>query len=243
MHGAAYTTSYTEESGRADGTTGSANSRGQRAYGELKRRLLVGEFPLTARLGESALADQLDMSRTPIREALSRLHAEGLVVRRADGGYSPAAPELHVITELYEVRRSLEFTALQRGDHDPRAVQALADDWRDVAPPSSDAECPPDFVLLDEAFHIRLASAAGNRSLVELLVGINERIRMVRMQDFLTADRIVATIAEHHLIATTLLTDGPEASAAVLGRHLDVSEHVVEQRAALAVARMLGSGS
>ncbi|MGF1600212.1 MAG: GntR family transcriptional regulator [Acidimicrobiales bacterium] len=88
------------------------------AYADLKHRLLVGDFPLGVRLGETALADQLDMSRTPVREALSRLHAEGLVVRHPDGGFSPAAPDLHTISELYEVRRGLEFTALRRGRHD-----------------------------------------------------------------------------------------------------------------------------
>src|SRR5690606_17154543 len=63
-------------------------SRGEQAYGELKRRLLHGDFALGSRLGEERLASLVGVSRTPVREALSRLHAEGFVVRLPVGGYA-----------------------------------------------------------------------------------------------------------------------------------------------------------
>src|SRR5215510_8206961 len=87
---------------------------GEHAYDELKRRLLLGEFPLRIRLGEERLAALLQVSRTPVRQALARLHAERLVERLADGGYAPAAPNLIEIRQLYEVRRALELSALTR---------------------------------------------------------------------------------------------------------------------------------
>ncbi len=214
---------------------------GAQAYQVLKHRLIMGDFPLGSRLGETTLADQLDMSRTPVREALGRLHAEGLVVRLPDGGFSPAAPDLHTISELYEVRRGLEFTALNRGGHVEARLMSLLDDWRAMEAPASDEDCGPDFVLHDEDFHVRLADAAGNQALVGVLVSVNERIRVVRMHDFLTADRVIATIAEHITIASTLLDQGPDVASRELSRHLEISERVVEQRAALALSRMIGN--
>ncbi len=211
------------------------------AYDELKRALLVGDFRLGSRLGETALASELGVSRTPIREALSRLHAEGLVVRFDEGGYGPAAPDLHTITELYEVRRGLEFTALSRGGHDEGALLTLQRDWRDLDPalePTTDGGGPA-FVLLDEEFHVRLALAAGNRALTELLVHVNERIRIVRMHDFLTPDRVRTTVSEHLEIVDALL--GGDDATELLRTHLDVSERIVEGRAALALSRMIGS--
>src|SRR5690606_39450166 len=83
-------------------TTGA--SRGRQATGEIKRRLLHGDFALGRRLGEERLASLVGVSRTPVREALSRLHAEGFVVRLPDGGYAPAAPDLPSVRQLYEVR-------------------------------------------------------------------------------------------------------------------------------------------
>lgn len=223
----------------AEGTPAPKPPRSAHAYEVLKHRLLVGDFTLGARLAEVALAESLSMSRTPVREALSRLHAEGLVVRLADGGFSPAAPDLHTISELYEVRRSLEFTALSRGEHDTERLEGLLADWESMTVPTTDDECGPDFVLQDEDFHVRLAGAARNHALVGVLISVNERIRVVRMHDFLTADRVADTVAEHTTIVRTLLQSGAQPAGEHLGRHLDVSEQVVEQRAALALSRMI----
>ena len=82
--------------------------RRELAYQSLKHRLLVGDFPPGRRLGEERLAAELGVSRTPVREALSRLHSEGLVERLSDGGYGPVLPDLHLIRELYEIRFVLE---------------------------------------------------------------------------------------------------------------------------------------
>jgi DNA-binding GntR family transcriptional regulator len=213
------------------------------AYDELKRQLLVGDFPLGRRLRETQLGEALGVSRTPVRDALSRLHAEGLLVRLPEGGFSPAAPNLHEITELYEVRRSLEFTALGRSSHDHTVLDELRCEWSGIEQPTSDADCGPDFVLHDEQFHIGLATASGNQSLTNLLRHVNERIRFVRMHDFLTADRVSKTITEHLGIVEALLdeTAGRAGAAERLSAHLEVSERVVEQRAALALSRMVST--
>ena len=221
-------------------TERNVHSLGAQAHEVLKHRLLLGDFRLGARLGEVSLAAELGMSRTPVREALNRLHAEGLVVRLEDGGFSPAAPDLHTISELYEVRRSLEFAALNRGDHDEGRLRHLLDDWRSMEIPTTDDECSPEFVLHDEDFHVRLAAAAGNEALTDVLIGVNEHIRMVRMHDFLTADRVRDTIDEHARVVHTLLDEGADAAGDVLSAHLAISESVVEQRAAMALSRMIG---
>lgn len=208
-------------------------------YDALKHRLLIGDFRLGARLGEVSIAAEMGVSRTPVREALSRLHTQGLIVRLPDGGFSPAAPDLPTISELYEVRRGLEFTALHRGRHDRDLLRDLRSHWMQIEIPDDDAGCTPDFVLEDEGFHIGIATAAGNASLVRILVGVNERIRAVRMHDFLTADRVRATVDEHLGILAALIEDDAVLAADRLSRHLEVSERVVEQRAALALSRMI----
>lgn len=207
-------------------------------YGEVKRRLLRGDFRIGRRLAEVALAEQLDVSRTPVREALVRLHAEGFVERLPEGGFSPVAPDLHTIAELYVVRRGLEMTALNvPGGHDERLLEALRDDWELIDPAEGAAD--PDFVLQDEDFHVRLADAAGNRSLVEILVRLNERIRIVRAYDFLTVDRVRKTVDEHLSILASLLAGERKVAERRLNRHLQISRDIVEQRSAQALSRMV----
>jgi len=97
-------------------------------------------------------------------------------------------------------------------------------------------------VLADEGFHIGLAEAAGNVALVDVLRQLNERIRIVRMQDFLSIDRIVSTIAEHLEILDVLLAGDLQAAEAALATHIERSKEVVDQRVLLAIARMVGAG-
>ena len=91
-----------------------ARPRSRDVYDELRRGLLFGEYPLIERLAEVSLAERLGASRTPVREALMRLEAEGLVVRRPQGGFYPRSPNLAGIRDLYELRRILELACLVR---------------------------------------------------------------------------------------------------------------------------------
>lgn len=208
----------------------------------LKERLLTGEFPLTQRLAEESLAAELGVSRTPVHEALTRLHAERLVDRHPQGGFFPCAPDLAEVRDLYEVRRALEMEAVNRPTHsgephDREELLALRDDWQVLEPPADDGS-DPEFVLLDEEFHVRLAHAAGNHALAEMLMQVNERIRPVRTQDFLTAERIMLTIEQHLGVIGALLADDVKLAHRLLTSHIGESMAVVEQRVAVAFARM-----
>ncbi|MCC5950984.1 MAG: GntR family transcriptional regulator [Acidimicrobiia bacterium] len=225
---------------------GRTGTRSEAAYAALKDRLLSGDLPLGHRLAEEALAAELSVSRTPIREALSRLHADGLVERHPSGGYTPAPPDLHTARDLYEVRFALEFRALSLPTitgvaHDADSLEALRADWRSFDAPVGDDETNPDFVLLDEDFHVRLACASGNEAIGEFLMRVNERIRLVRMHDFLSAERIERTITQHIDVLDLLLDGRLDAAEDALQAHFQESLGVVEQRVATALARMVSS--
>jgi DNA-binding GntR family transcriptional regulator len=234
--------------GRAGGRAPDG-SRSDQAYALLKPRLLVGDFGLNQRLGEERLAAEMGVSRTPVREALARLHAERLVVRAPDGGYLPAAPDPSQSRHLYEVRIGLEVQALRRpglrGEgHDRDTLEALADEWRSLeAELAAGIEPDPEFVLLDEAFHVRLAHAAGNPVLASLLQQVNEQIRLVRMQDFLLPERIAKTVDEHLGILDSVLAGRIEEAEQRFDDHVAVSLAVVEERVGAAISRMVRGGN
>jgi DNA-binding GntR family transcriptional regulator len=231
---------YTGRYARAGAT------RADHAYAELKKRLLVGEFPLNVRLGEERLAASVGMSRTPVREALFRLHAEGLVQRAPDGGFRPIAPDVSVVRDIYEVRSVLELAAVSRpgrhGEvHDMAALAELRRDWAALADEGGH-EVDPGFVAMDESFHVQLAEAAGNPVLTDQLHLLNDRIRVVRMQDFLVEGRIEATVAEHLAILDALLAGDEGRAVAVLDAHIGLSAALVEDRVLRAVTRMARGG-
>lgn len=219
-------------------------SLADKVYVEMRNALLAGEYSPVDRLGEDRLAQIYRVSRTPVREAITRLLSDGLLERRKSGIH-PAAPDLDNIDGYYELRVTLELQGLHRvlaipgAMHDRALLTEERSRWVDIAdhPPAPDAG----FVESDEQFHYTLIVAAGNPALAEALSSVNARIRPVRMHDYLTADRIQATVAEHLQILDSVLDDELTTAQDLLLDHIDKSRTVVVARAAdaLRLTRMI----
>jgi DNA-binding GntR family transcriptional regulator len=207
------------------------------AYHELKSLILLGEVPIGVRIREERLAERLQMSRTPIREAMLRLFAEHFLERHAEGGFRAAIPSTQSMRELYEVRRALEVFALRRSGpdvvRDRSSVEELREEWRTID--SNAGLLDAEFVHLDEDFHRRLAESSGNVQLAEELRHVNERIRPIRTHDFMTPGRITTTIDQHLGILDSVLARKFGQAAMLLEVHIGESYVVVES----AVTKML----
>jgi DNA-binding GntR family transcriptional regulator len=193
------------------------------------------------------LARQHGVSRTPVREALTRLQADGLIERR-DGAFFVVVPNLDELRDMYELRVTLELRGITRAiestavRHDRDVLTQELGRWYElrVSPPRPDAN----FVVLDERFHAELSRASGNPALTEALVSVNQKIRRVRMYDFLSEDRIEATIAEHIDIAELTVAGTLDEAYVALYEHIGASMDVVLERAKRALTEMaLHSGA
>jgi len=212
-------------------------SAAERVYADLRDRLLRGELPVGRRLVELQLAADYETSRTPVREALRRLEGDGHLVRDPAGGMRPAVPSVRSMRELYDVRLALEELAVRRAatSGDRGLLEAVHQDWRALA---AGAVSSPDFVHADESFHERIAKASGNAVAVRMLADLNGRIRILRIHDFTSEDRITATIAEHLEIVQTVLDGDADAAAAFMRAHVQRSALVVKERVGETLARM-----
>lgn len=208
-------------------------------YDALRRDLAGGVLPATERLREERLAAGYGVSRTPVREALARLLADGLVERQADGLY-PFRPRLDELDNLYELRIVLEARGLQRAlpapgtpsalpRHDLAAVRAELELWQRLRddPP----EPGPALVAADERFHLTLLRAAGNPALADELGTVYERVRPVRTMDLPNPERIAVMTAEHIAVAEHLLAGDLDAALRALTTHIDTSRAHVRLRA------------
>ncbi len=216
-------------------------------YRQLRRELLLGEFPYGERLVEESLAERFACSRTPVREAMHRLQADGHLVRHPVSGITPAPPQATAIRELYELRIVIEDLAVRRAskEGDRERLEMLRDSWRSLGEEVDRLKEPferPEFVYADEAFHEGVAIASGNAAASRFLRDINERIRVLRVHDFTTSDRLEATIAEHVEIADAILAGHADAASALMRVHIDRSARVVEQRVGAMLARMFDTG-
>ncbi|WP_405486534.1 GntR family transcriptional regulator [Nocardia sp. NBC_00511] len=104
----------------------------ERVYRALRHDLAAGALVPTERLGEERLAETYGVSRTPVREALARLYADGLLERHTDGLY-PYRPRVNELGDLYELRIVLETRGIQRLQATPA----------DIAEPLVEADTDP----------------------------------------------------------------------------------------------------
>jgi len=212
------------------------------AYRGVRDLLMSGRLSPVRRIVESRLAVELDVSRTPLRQALVRLESDGLI-RREEDGYYPTVPHLPEIRELYELRIIIERQGIDRiiaaGEtmqHDRSTLEGLHEQWAAL---EADRPAPsPDIVLMDEEFHEQVLTASGSRVLVDSLRSVNAKIRLVRMYDYITADRVEATIKEHLAILSALMAPDLETARALLEHNIDSGFRIVQQRAGNALGPM-----
>ncbi|XXM99992.1 GntR family transcriptional regulator [Clavibacter nebraskensis] len=225
--------------------TGGRRSRTDHVYKQLRDRLMSGAYAPRTRLREDAIAAEMQVSRTPVRTALFMLRSDGLI-ENDEYGYRVVMPDLQNLAALYELRVTLEMRGIQRTiDYDAAAydlplLTAELDRWREFAesPPSP----TPQFVVEDERFHVTLCRAAGNEAIVDALEAVNHRIRSVRMYDYVTEDRITATVQEHLAIGDLVVAGDVEAAKTALGEHVGVSMDTVMARATRAITNMVTRG-
>ena len=199
----------------------SAILRVEQAYLEIRRRIVAGDYPQGSPLPEPELARSLDISRTPIREALCRLQEEGYVERRPGRGFNVAQITLKRIQDTFEVRRVLEAEAAAKAAarHDDRALQRL----RQLAPlPPMIGEGAREAArLANSRFHLAVAETSGNALLVDLVRRCLDQIDHFMAQGLRAQAVPARTTAEHLEIVEAVSRRDREAASGSMARHLD----------------------
>ena len=198
-------------------------------YRQLKDMILSFSLYPGARVTENELAVRFGVSRTPVREALQRLSAEGYLTIRPKQGCFVREIDIETINHYYEVRIALEMRALELAcvSMPDNQIKKLAAVWD---PKQAPQQPPPveTMVARDEGFHMALAGGAGNAVLAGYLKDVNEHIHIVRRLDFTEATRVDHTYAEHHEILQRLLERDVDAAKTLLLRHIRKSADVAK---------------
>ncbi len=197
-----------------------AEGRVEDIYRALKEMSVAFAFRPGDRVNEGALARDLGVSRTPLREALNRLVAERLMDFRSGAGFFCRGLDAQAIFDLYELRRILEVGAVRAAcerasDDDLAALKASHYRVDGARPGLTVGEATAE----DERFHIDIARMTGNAALVDQLTAVNERIRFIRWVDMVA--RVRATKGEHQRVIEALLARDEAEAAAVMAQHIE----------------------
>jgi len=203
----------------------------ERIYQQLKEdifefRLLPGD-----RFSEGEVAERVQASRTPVRQALYRLEREGYLEVYFRSGWRVRAFDFTYFEELYDVRIVLECAALARLEaldlEQHPVIDELKHTW--LVTPSERLQDAQQVSALDERFHCALMEAAGNTEMARLHLEITEKIRIIRRLDFTQAARIEATYDEHGQILDAVLNGHTEQAQQLLTRHIEISKQEVRK--------------
>jgi DNA-binding GntR family transcriptional regulator len=205
------------------------------AYARLKEEIFDFRLAPGDRFSETSTAERLQISRTPVREALFRLQQEGYLQVHFRNGWSVLPLDFEQFENFYDLRIILETAAVrrlcesERDEFDP-AQQVLTDlkaIWMvPVAERLSDGLTVASY---DEAFHISLVEAVGNAELSRVHRDVTERIRIIRRLDFTRAPRIEKTYDEHGLILTAIFRRRTDEALLLLRSHIEASKAEVRK--------------
>ncbi|MEU8221142.1 FadR/GntR family transcriptional regulator [Kribbella sp. NPDC048915] len=209
---------------------------------ELKQRILTGEIAPGQKLpGENGLVEEFGVSRTVVREAVSRLQAAGLVETfQGRGSYVLEVPERTAglrevrshrdVLELLDFRIGVEseaagLAAARRTDAQLKSIERALDDFRRVG------DDPSRSVEADFAFHRKVAVASGNRFYTDLIADLGPmmimlpRTRLDPSYEMSDPSHLTRVIHEHENIHTAITHADPAAARAAMRLHLTNTRH------------------
>lgn len=210
--------------------------QGETTYERLCDEIRSGKLPPGSRLRETEIAARLAVSRTPVREAIRRLEADGLVDHLPRSGAVVRKLDYPELMELYEMRTVLEGTAARLAARAASPVEleelvTINDEMRAAA------GRPEAVIGLNRQFHKLLLDAARNRFLLRAMATVENTLLILGASSMYRPERATAAVAEHAEVLDALIArDGPRAEAA-MRRHMERA-----QFARLQILRQTGPG-
>lgn len=219
----------------AHGTTSA-----ERALSALHELILGGELAPGARLGEAELAQRLRVSRTPVREALSRLAAEGLVEIVPNRGARVTTWTVAELEGVFELRASLEpqltgYAAAKVTREDMELLDDLARQMLAVGSPGPGQDLDA-LVPLNRAFHDRLVQAAGHPALATALAAAIRPPIVRRNFHAYDAASLRRSLAHHAEIVAALRAGDARWAQAVMTAHIGNARAVMVRAATTTAA-------
>ncbi|MEO8393315.1 MAG: GntR family transcriptional regulator [Chloroflexota bacterium] len=203
----------------------------QKAYMRLREMILNGSIARGEQIDERRLAAELDVSRTPLREAIGQLVTEGIIEYRPYKGTSVRTFTAKQVNDLYQVRKALEALAIRLAipklsqEHIEKIRQILDDVQQAL-----DREDIEAYNAADRRFHDTIVEITDNEMLVDSLNRLGAQIQMVRTIANRDPHVVERTAKERPLILAALEARDADAAARLMEEHIDgVRRAVVSQ--------------
>jgi len=207
----------------------SANNLAAQIYTQLKADIFDFKLLPGDKFSEGDIATRMQVSRTPVRQALFWLQREGYVDVLFRSGWQVHAFDFKYFEDLYEVRVMMETSAIARivERKETARLDAMRAIW--CVPKRKQLKDAATVASMDEAFHANLVAAVGNDEMVRIHQDVTERIRIIRRLDFTKPTRIDATYQEHAEILETIFSKDARRAQELIRKHIGESQAEVKR--------------
>jgi DNA-binding GntR family transcriptional regulator len=199
----------------------------QDIYDAVLSQVLEGVLAPGSRVKDTAVAEQLQVSRTPVREALVRLAEDGFLVADAGRGFRVRQMDAREVRELYPIVGTLECMALEA------SVPLLPDTFDKLDALNSEiASCTDDPIRrihLDEEWHRELFKRCDNNRLLSLIGRLKQRLRVYEYDYWRNTGLAETSTSEHSEISRALIANDVESASVLLRRQFDRSLERITQ--------------
>lgn len=203
------------------------------AYEQILNLILTGQAEPGVMITERRLADTLNMSRTPIRDALLMLEGEGLLIRQGSRGLQVKQMRIEDYMDALQIRTLLEPEAarLAAGRMPKQELEELAAVLASLLDGASQASSKPDRSIVrdvDDRLHGGIGEAAGNQQLAQIIKTLRRQTQIFDLRS--VPERLEATCQEHLIIIDALRDGRGDDAAAAMRQHLGgVRESIIRR--------------
>ncbi len=205
-------------------TDDDSTPHGNAAYSRLLAELREGRLNPGDRLRETELADRLGVSRTPVREAIRQLEADGIVTHVPRQGACIRTLEYAEVMELYEMRAVLEGTAARL------AARAASDieleELIDMNQQMATLGNAPEAFILNRQFHAALLDAAKNRFLARSIHALQMALMILGPTTLTEPDRAAKAVAEHSDVLNAIKARDGALAEVTMRAHIEAAQRV-----------------
>ena len=202
--------------------TGLATTFQEQAYDFVKTQIINLDLKPGAYVTDSQVAEELDISRTPVREALRRLEQEGLLVSQARRGWKVYTLSLEDIHEIFDIKAALEGMIASRAaecqdDELQSALRASIDRMNSAA----ETDDPDAWQEADSQLHEVIFTMGGNERAAGVIRNLNDQWHRVRIGFVAMHGRIERSNSEHEAIVESILAGDGEQAEQLMRVHLN----------------------
>ena len=180
---------------------------------------------------ENALAEEFNVSKTPVREALARLASEGLAERIPGKGVVARTMSYEEVADYLEVREVLEGLAAEKAA--ARVTQAGIAKLESIIVESEAAAAQGDpnaYSAVDAAFHRAIIDMGDNTALKEIMPQLHDKIRVVMKASVALPGRFTKSVEEHRSVLRALAEGDPREAGVEMRKHIMSTRAAVVER-------------